>query len=213
MLAWFAIAGAGCNSGGGAAPRDLMAEEVQADKPAERPIAMRGEGAFLDGKLAAFVTISRGFDRGLKGQLGRSDAKSGGRRRRGDSTDSSYPVSYGDSDEEQKEAMEEYVRQVKAIRARGSPMPPVTLNVLFENRGTEPLTIEVTTVDSELGNFAVRPEKLTLAPGEKGTLDPMISQLGVTNDEIPLKLELRTAGKKESQVVLVKNVISPALRK
>ena len=110
-------------------------------------------------------------------------------------------------------SMEEYIRQVKAVRARGSPMPPVTLRVLFENRGTTPLEVEVTTVDSELGNFAVRPAKFTVPPGEKFTLEPMISQLGVTSDEIPLKLELRAGAKKESQVVLVKNVLAPSLRK
>ncbi len=41
----------------------------------------------------------------------------------------------------------------------------------------------------------------------------MISQLGVTSDEIQLKLEVRYAGKKESQIVAVKNVISESLRK
>jgi hypothetical protein len=41
----------------------------------------------------------------------------------------------------------------------------------------------------------------------------MISQLGVTSDEIPLKLEIRAGGKKERQVVIVKNVIAASLRK
>jgi hypothetical protein len=71
----------------------------------------------------------------------------------------------------------------------------------------------VTEVNSDLGNFAVRPPKITIAPGEKGMLDPMISQLGVSSDEIPLKLAIRVAGKKETQVVPVKNVIAASLRK
>jgi hypothetical protein len=212
----FTLATTSCGSGG-APPRDLMAEEVRADTPGERPIAMRGEGTFLDGKLATFVTVSRGFDRGINGPEGggrgaKAGERGGGRRRRVDASEN-YPVSFGDSEEEQKEAMEEYIRQVKAVRARGSPMPPVTLRVLFENRGTTPLEVEVTTVDSELGNFAVRPDKFTVAAGEKFTLEPMISQLGVTSDEIPLKLELRAGGKRESQVVQVKNVLAPSLRK
>jgi hypothetical protein len=41
----------------------------------------------------------------------------------------------------------------------------------------------------------------------------MISQLGVTSDEIPLKLAVRTGGKREQQVVVVKNVIAASLRK
>ena len=109
--------------------------------------------------------------------------------------------------------MEDYIRQAKARRAAGSPMPPVTLRVLLENRGTEPMDVEVTEVNSDLGNFAVRPQKLTLAPGEKGTLEPMVSQLGVTSQEIPLKLAVRVAGKKESQVVTVKNAITESMRK
>ena len=108
--------------------------------------------------------------------------------------------------------MQDYIRQARARRAAGSPMPPVTLRVLFENKGTEPLELEVTEVNSDLGNFAVRPPKLTIAPGERGVLDPMISQLGVTSDEIPLKLAIRTGGKKEQQVVVVKNVIKESLR-
>lgn len=99
-----------------------------------------------------------------------------------------------------------------ARRAQGSPMPPVTLRVQFENRGTEPLEIEVTDVNSELGNFAVRPPKLTLAAGAKGTLDPMVSQLGVTSDEIPVKVSVRLGGKKETQTIAVKNIILPSVR-
>jgi hypothetical protein len=92
-------------------------------------------------------------------------------------------------------------------------MPPVTLKVAFENRGTEPVEIEVTEVNSDLGNFAVRPPKLTIPPGQSGMLEPMVSQLGVTSDEIPLKLAVRSGGKKETQVVVVKNIIAQSLRK
>ncbi len=92
-------------------------------------------------------------------------------------------------------------------------MPPVTLKVAFENRGTDPVEIEVTEVNSDLGNFAVRPAKLTIAPGASGLLEPMVSQLGVTSDEIPLKLAVRHGGKKEQQVVVVKNILAASLRK
>ena len=109
--------------------------------------------------------------------------------------------------------MKEYYRMALARRAQGSPMPPVTLRVAFENRGTAPIELEITEINSELGNFAVRPDKLKLAPGEKGVLDPMISQLGVTSDEIPLKVSVRLGGKKETQVILVKNIILPSVLK
>ena len=206
----------GCNSHSG--PRDLMMEEANAGAT-ERPVAMKGEGTFLDGKLAAVATVSRGFDRGPgargRGKGGGPGEEAYGRRGRRDDAGAFTEVYniYGESEEEQKEAMEEYIRQARARRAAGSPMPPVTLRVQFENKGTEPLEIEVTDVNSDLGNFAVRPPKLVIPPGEKGSLDPMISQLGVTSDEIPLKLVVRQGGKKETQVVVVKNIIRESLKK
>lgn len=213
------LAGAGCNSVD--RPRDLMAEEARTNDPtAERPVAMRGEGTFLEGKLTAIATITRGFDRGKKGPPPpRRGTQEWDMNRRNIKRDEEaaftqvYSLSEDTSDEQQKEVMEDYIRQAKARRAAGSPMPPVTLRVLLENRGTEPMDVEVTEVNSDLGNFAVRPPKLTLAPGEKGTLEPMVSQLGVTSQEIPLKLAVRVAGKKESQVVTVKNAITDSMRK
>ncbi|MBL9190360.1 MAG: hypothetical protein JNK23_22970 [Opitutaceae bacterium] len=209
------LALAGCNSHTG--PRDLMMEEAT-KQSVERPVAMRGEGTFLDGKITALATVSRGFDRGpgAAGKRRPGGFEDEGRRNRRDEAGAFtevYNIGGGDSEEEQKEAMAEYIRQARARRAAGSPMPPVTLRVAFENRGAEPIEIEITEVNSDLGNFAVRPPKLKLAPGEKGTLDPMISQLGVTSDEIPLKLAVRTGGKKEQQVVIVKNIIADSLRK
>jgi hypothetical protein len=208
------LVAAGCGTGRG--PRDLMMEEAQAGTSVERPVAMKGESAFLEGKVAVVATVSRGFDRGTPGtrRRGGMDEEGGRRGRRDDENPFTevYNI-YGDSEEEQKEAIKEYVRQAMARRAAGSPMPPVTLRVEFENRTDGPMEIEVTEVNSYLGNFAVRPPKLTLQPGAKGVLDPMISQLGVTSDEIPLKLEIRYGGKKESQVVAVKNIIASSLRK
>ena len=211
---------AGCGSQ--SVPRDLMLEEASKQQ-VERPVAMRGEGTFLEGKVTALATVSRGFDRGDRGGRGgrgtgpRPDGVYEDTRRRRDDVGAFTEVynigGYGDSEEEQKEAMQDYIRQARARRAAGSPMPPVTLRVLFENKGTEPLELEVTEVNSDLGNFAVRPPKLTIAPGDKGMLEPMISQLGVMSDEIPLKLAVRTGGKKEQQVVIVKNVIAESLRK
>jgi hypothetical protein len=220
MLAAVLLSTAGCGSG--PAPRDLMLEAASA-QGVEQPVAMRGETLFVDGKLGAVATVTRGFDRGTRGPKGGRGGRPGegafedGSRRRRDEEGAFSEVyhigGYGDSDEEQKEAMQDYIRQARARRAAGSPMPPVTLKLAFENRGTEPLEIEVTEVNSDLGNFAVRPPKLTIAPGASGLLEPMVSQLGVTSDEIPLKIAVRTGGKKEQQVILVKNVFKASLRK
>ena len=202
-------------SGCGSAPepRDLMAEEARGEQT-ERPVAMKGEGSFADGKLQVFATVSRGFERGKPGSGPIAHRKnSWWRTHETDAFNEKYSFDYGDSEEEQKEAMQDYIRQAMARRAAGSPMPPVTLRVYFENRGTEPMEIAPTDVNSELGNFAVRPPKLSLAPGAQAALDPMISQLGVTNDEIPLTIGIRVGGKSETLVIVVKNIFTATPRK
>lgn len=215
MLLGAVLAGTAC--GTGAIPRDLMVDEVHSTDTAEKPVAMRGEAAFLDGKVGAIVTVTRGFERspGARGaRRPNMDSDDRSRRERNAGVAEVYNIGgYGDSEEEQREAMEDYMRIAKARRAAGSPMPPVTLRVLIENKGTEPIEVAVTEVNSDLGNFAVRPAKLTLAPGQSGVLDPMVSQLGVTSDEIPLKLGVQVGSRREQQVVAIKNVILPSLRK
>ena len=189
--------------------RDMMSDALTAG---EQPVAMRGEGALLDGKLTAIATVSRGFGQGSNAKGGARDGRAGRNAERAGIADS-YQTGFGDSEDEQKEAMAAYMRMVMAQRAAGSPMPPVTLRLEFENHGTEPLEIEITEVNSDLGNFAVRPPKLTLAPGQAGALDPMISQLGVMSDEIPVKVEIRRAGKKEAKIIAVKSLILPSVKK
>jgi len=209
LLSLGLLLGAGCRSSGG--QRDLMIDDLNAG---ERPVAMRGEGSFLEGKLTATATVSRGFDRGVKAGA-HGGEKDSGRHEIKDSSGfgDSYSLSGGDSDEAQEEAMKEYMRLAMAQRAAGSPMPPVTLRVKFDNHTAEPMEIEVTEVNSDLGNFAVRPPKLMLAPNASGALDPMISQLGVTSDELPITIVVRTGGKKESHIVTVKNLLAPAPKK
>ena len=199
--------GAGCRNT--QIPRDMMSDALTAG---EQPVAMKGEGAFLDGRLTAVATVSRGFGHGSSTKGGPREGRTGKNGERPQIGDS-YSTGFGDSADEQKEAMAEYMRMVWAQRAAGSPMPPVTLHLNFEYHGPEPLEIEITEVNSDLGNFAARPPKLTLAPGQTGTLDPMISQLGVTSDEIPVKVEIRHAGKKETKIIPVKSLILPSVKK
>jgi hypothetical protein len=211
LVATGLIAVYGCHSG--PETRDLMVEEAHAD-PGDRPIAMRGEATFADGKLGVVATVARGFQRvGTRAAGGKG---SGGRHWRAKDVDAfsdDYSFGSAETEEQQKEAVQEYVRQAMARRAAGSPMPPVTLRVTFENHGTEPMEVVPTEINSDLGNFAVRPNKLSLAPGATGELDPMISQLGVTNDLIPLTVSVRVGAKAESHVITIKSVIAPAALK
>ena len=52
----------------------------------------------------------------------------------------------------------------------------------------------------------MRPAKHTVAPGQTAEPDPMISQLGVSSDEIPFKVVLKAAGVKEAQTLAVRDV-------
>lgn len=217
VLAAALLALTGCSS----APdtRDLMVEEAHA-APVERPIAMKGDATYVDGTLYVVATVERGFQRiGKGGEPIKGSGPRGGKgghwggKHDADAYSEDYNFGVADTEEQQKEAMQEYMRQAMARRAAGSPMPPVTLHVVFENRGTAPMEVEPTDVNSDLGNFAVRPAKLVLAPGEKAALDPMISQLGVTSDLIPLTVSIRVGKRKETQVLQVKNVLSPTVLK
>lgn len=209
------LAVSGCGSG--STPRDLMMEEA-GKGGIERPVAMRGNSPFEGGFLTVYATVTQGLVRegaSTSSKKGTSLAADDGRKK--DDVGAFSEVynfgGGGDSEEAQKEAMQDYLRQARARRAAGSPMPPVTLKVAFENKGPEPIEIEITEINSILGNFAVRPPKLTLAPGGNGVLDPMISQLGVTSDQIPLTVTIRRGGKREQQTVLVKNIILDSIRK
>jgi hypothetical protein len=140
----------------------------------ERSVAMEGSDVFLGGRVVVKVTLSRGIGRGLKHAKGSKDT-----------TYSDYTDTGG-----------------KMLV--GSPLPPVTLHLVLSNPGTEPITVTVLDFVSDLGNFAVDPDTLTVAPGQSAEPGSMVSQLGVTSDEMPFKVTLRVGKDKESRTFLVK---------
>lgn len=199
---------AGCNSA--PPPRDLMAEAARSDEI--RPVAMQGQADLTGTDLHVVATVARGFLR--NGKPGRRiPEKHHWYQHNRSAFSENYSFDYGDSDEEQKEAVQAYIRQAMARRAAGSPMPPVTLHVMFENRGSTPVAIAPVEVDSDLGNFAARPVTLTIPAGATGSLDPMVSQLGVTSDDIPLTVVIQVGSKTFSQVIHVKNIIDAKVLK
>ncbi len=145
----------------------------------ERPVAMEGTSAFFAGKIIAKVTLSRGVGRGLK-------------------------KGHGDKGK----VYTDYTNN-KDKSLIGSPIPPVTLHLILTNTGNETVTVEMIDFISDLGNFALDPDKLEIPAG--GTVEPtsMVSQLGVTADVIPFKVTLRLGKAKESQTVQVKVLSAP----
>jgi hypothetical protein len=146
----------------------------------EKPVAMEGSDSFFDGRVAVKVTLSRGIGRGLR--------KSG--REKGDYTYQAY------ADNENKSML-------------GSPLPPVTLHLILTNRSDGPMTVSLIDFVSDMGNFAIEPDTLTIAPGQTAEPTPMVSQLGVSSDVIPFKVTLKFGVAKESRTFPVR-IIAPA---
>jgi len=85
-------------------------------------------------------------------------------------------------------------------------MPPVALRLRLTNNSQETIEVTFTLCKSELGDFAVRPEKLALAPGQSAEPDRMTSRLGLTTAELKLSVGLRVAGKTELKDLVLKVV-------
>jgi hypothetical protein len=161
----------------------------------ERPVAMQGTGSFFGGGILATVTISRGIGKGT------GDAHNGGEKAK--------ILSIDGMDKDEARA---YVNAKNQI---GSPLPPVTLHIKVLNTQKSAVSVEIEDFDSDLGNFAVEPAIVVATPGQTVEPNPMVSQLGVTSDEIPVKVSLRLAGKRETQTILVRSLVvaPPAAQK
>jgi len=142
----------------------------------ERPVAMEGNDSFFAGKVGVKITLSRGIGGGLK--KGR-----------------------GDKGKDYSAYAENSDRMLV-----GSPLPPVTLHLIVTNNGAEPVTLKLVDFDSDLGNFVMDPDTLTLSPGQSGEPTTMVSQLGVTSDEIPFKVTLKIGAAKETRTIKVRNI-------
>ena len=174
-------------------PPDNLAQAVQMG---ERPVAMTGTDTFFGGTVEVTATISRGIGKGLKAP----------KHHFGDGASRGGPevadVGSMESDEAQA-----YMRSKMAV---GSPLPPVTLHLILHNTSKETFSVTIIDFDSDLGNFAVHPDVLSIAPDQSAEPDSMVSQLGVGSDLIPVKVTLMKGGVRETKLVQVKALeISP----
>jgi hypothetical protein len=182
--------------------RSQVDQMTQAVESGERPVAMAGSEPFFGGKVTARVTVSRGIGRGFKRQK---------------ATFLNGPQGFGatqnlvNEDKANEEDAEEASAYMKARAMNiGTPLPPVTLHLILINPGTEPLTIKVTDFESDLGNFVVDPDTVTVAAGQTGEPTAMVSQLGVGADVIPVTVTLKMGAAKETRTVLVRNLLDEA---
>jgi hypothetical protein len=86
-----------------------------------------------------------------------------------------------------------------APRISESSLPPVQLDLRLTNHTDAIIEVQVAQFDSELGNFAVKPSKIPVPANGSADADSMTSRLGVTASVIPLTVELRAGGKRETQ--------------
>jgi hypothetical protein len=157
-------------------------------------LAMEGRTTFFDGQVGAVVTIGRGIGRGMGGRGGSNAEGSFSRRSEED---------LKDMDADQTNA---YMQSKGAL---GSPMPPVTLHLRLTNQTKATISVEIDDFESDLGNFAVHPDVLALAPDQVAEPDAMVSQMGVTSAKFPVKVTLKLGSKTETQTVLVANLAPP----
>ena len=92
-----------------------------------------------------------------------------------------------------------------------SALPSVELRAKFTNDSETPLVFAVTDVISGLGNFAVRPDRLSLAPHESGELEAMPATYPDVINELAVEIRVRHAGKNESRSLRLHGVASPAV--
>ena len=169
---------------------------AEASKP--QPPTMLAETTFFEDRLLVEVNLGRGF---------RPRMVKPGFKPRPDGENAFATVIY--TDQFAREIAEEEEQGLFLPRMRNSTLPPVALRVRVHNLGTEPVAVSFLECRSYLGNFVVQPEVITIASGESGQPDPMVSLLGVSGQEIPVTLTLQIDGRKETRTVTLVPVRRP----
>lgn len=93
-------------------------------------------------------------------------------------------------------------------RRREAEMPGALMRLRLENTSPATVVVEIKDVNSDLGNFAVRPDTVTLNPGQTVETEPMLSKLGVESYTLPVTIVLRAAGKTEARTLTL-HIVNP----
>ena len=199
-----------------ASRRDRGGEPAVARAPVPE---MEAHGTFFAGQIETDVLLGRaGFPARA---AGRGDAASGGRGGGG------FRGGFGGGGGGRRGGMgggrgggggDAASERGQAARSGDEPGPnirpvnetPVRFHLRLTNHGAAAIDVEVADFNSDLGNFVVQPRKITLPPGEPIEADPMISQLGVKAEEIPLTITIRANGRSERQVLPLRVKATPA---
>lgn len=169
---------------------------AEASKPA--PPTMLAETTFFDDRLLVEVNLGRGF---------RPRMVKPGYKPRVNEENPFATVIY--TDQFAREIAEEEEQGLFLPRMRNSTLPPVALRLRVHNIGNDPVTVSFLECRSYLGNFVVQPETITIASGESGQPNPMVSLLGVSGEEIPVTVTLQVDGRKETRTITLVPIKQP----
>ncbi|MDB6168631.1 MAG: hypothetical protein JWM88_1495 [Verrucomicrobia bacterium] len=195
---------AGCQSP--AERRSAAMEEARRSVP-----AMSAQETFFDGRIAARISLGSSVvarddeskgpgEKGKGGHAGGGRHHGGGGRRGGGGGESMGGESSGADAGSSDSGGSEDLRP----RYVDSPMPPALLQLRLENTSAEAVTVEIHDLNSELGNFATRPDTFTIEPGGSAAPGAMKSLLGVDSLALPVTLTLRVSGKLETKVLTLR---------
>ena len=184
--------------------RHAMMEEARHSVP-----PMAANEPFFDGSIIAHLTL--GSDVGASGEAGDESDKGGGRPSGGGG--GRHGGGHGGMGRGMRQSGDQYGGGSGAGSGsmHASAMPPAVLRLRLENTTANPLDVEVRDLNSELGNFAVRPDKLTIAPGQSEEPDPMESLLGVDTYTLPVTITLRSGTRAETKILTLQLVKQTAV--
>jgi hypothetical protein len=197
-IAILVAAVAGCVTEAGRKKRLL--ERIQPPQPVLAATTVYGGGILkVESWLGPSVRLKKGdeksgtaADEGHRGHLRPQSDTPGGSMEQFDD-----PFEQGSNNFSSQEIEEMYGRaNYDYILA-----PRLALTFRFTNTGPKPVTFTIADVNSNLGNFAPRPETLTVEPGQSGSVDPMLSNLANNFEGLDVTLTVKIGGKKETQTL------------
>lgn len=225
VMSFLALAFAGCSSDGGTGGRGSSGPRRKPTTP------MAGHESFFAGQILAEISVGTeglpqvgpgegGGSRG--GGMGRRGGGGGGGRLNiaggggGISGDIGGGIPMGGGGGEGRGRRGGYGEGGEG----GGPAPgprmmgggmgrPVMIHLRFTNQGPGTVTLTIDDFVSPLGNFAVRPEKLVLEPGQSLETEPMTSQLAGEFSETNATLVLRVGPKAEKKTFTLHAVKLP----
>lgn len=201
-LAGLSVGLAGCGSGP-RPPRHAPGDALMA--PREMPALYEGSADFCNGSIKAIVTISKGFAGLHGGPGGRGGGGPGGMHGGG-------PGGPGGPGGGPGGGGGDYYDEQSPRRIGESSLPPVMIHLRFENSSEAPVALSIWDFKSELGDFAVRPDRVTVPAKGSAKVESMTSRVGLSSGEVPVTLRLRSASGEETRVLKVVLLPEPAAK-